>query len=93
MADDLHFPGIGPEAALALVERGVDLVGIDTASLDYGQSTDFAAHRILNGADVPGLENVAHLELVPPTGATIVALPMKIAGGTGAPCRIMAILP
>ena len=93
VADDLHFPGIGPEAARVLVERGVDLVGIDTASLDYGQSTDFEAHRILNGADVPGLENVAHLELVPPTGATIVALPMKIAGGTGGPCRIMAILP
>ncbi len=92
-ASDLHFPGIGPEAARMLVERGADLVGIDTASLDHGPSLDFEAHRILNGANVPGLENVAHLELLPETGATILALPMKIAGGTGGPCRIVALLP
>ncbi len=92
-ASDLHFPGIGPEAARILVERGVDLVGIDTASLDRGPSLDFDAHRILNEANIPGLENVARLELVPPTGATILALPMKIAGGTGGPCRIVALLP
>ncbi len=92
-ASDLHFPGIGPEAARILVERGVDLVGIDTASLDRGPSLDFDAHRILSEANIPGLENVAHLELVPPTGATVLALPMKIAGGTGGPCRIVAFFP
>lgn len=91
--EGLSFPGIGAEAARMLVERGVDLVGLDTASLDHGPSKDFAAHRILNGANVPGLENVANLDRLPPAGATILALPMKIEGGTGGPCRIIAVLP
>ena len=69
------------------------MVGLDTASLDHGPSKDFKAHRVLLGANIPGLENVANLERLPPTGATIVALPMKIDGGTGGPCRIIAILP
>ncbi len=90
---DLSFPGIGREAAVALVERRIDLVGLDTASLDHGPSTGFAAHRVLNAANIPGVENVAHLDELPPTGATILALPMKIDGGTGGPCRIIAILP
>jgi kynurenine formamidase len=90
---ELHFPGLSAEAARVLVERGVDLVGIDTASLDHGPSADFAAHRVLAEADVPGLENVAQLELLPATGATLLALPMKIAGGTGGPVRIVALLP
>lgn len=89
----LHFPGLSAEAARRLVERGVDLVGIDTASLDHGPSTDFAAHRVLADANVPGLENVAHLDRLPATGATLLALPMKIAGGTGGPVRIVALLP
>ena len=87
------FPGIGAEAARLLVERRIDLVGLDTASLDHGPSTDFPAHRVLNEANIPGLENVANLEQVPPIGATVVALPMKIDGGTGGPCRVIAILP
>jgi kynurenine formamidase len=47
----------------------------------------------VNGAGLYGLENVARLEEVPPSGANLLALPMKIAGGTGAPVRIIAILP
>jgi kynurenine formamidase len=90
---NLHFPGISPEAAQALVERRVDGVGIDTASLDHGPSKDFRAHQILNGAGIYGLENVASLERIPPTGATLIALPVKIKGGTGGPVRIVAILP
>jgi len=92
-AKDLHFPGIGEAAAKLLVERGVALVGIDTASLDHGPSTDFRAHRVLNEANIAGLENVANLDRLPPRGATLIALPMKIAGGTGGPCRIVALLP
>jgi kynurenine formamidase len=92
-AMDLHFPGIGEAAAKLLVERRIDLVGLDTASLDHGPSRDFIAHRVLNGADIPGLENVANLERLPPAGAWVIALPMKIEGGTGGPCRIIAILP
>lgn len=92
-AEDLHFPGIGEAAARLLVERRVDLVGLDTASLDHGPSKDFIAHQVLNGASVPGLENLANLEHVPPTGATIIALPMKIEGGSGGPARVVALLP
>ena len=91
---NLHFPGYSREAADFLAhQRQIDAVGIDTPSIDHGPSKDFIAHQILNGANIYGLENVAHLERVPPTGATIIALPMKIKGGTGGPVRIIALLP
>jgi kynurenine formamidase len=90
---NLHFPGISPDAAKLLVTRKIDAVGIDTASLDYGKSTDFRAHRTLTAAGIYGLENIADLDLLPTTGATLIALPMKIRNGTGGPVRIMAILP
>lgn len=91
---NLHFPGISKEAAEFLAtERKANGVGIDTASLDYGQTKDFIAHQVLNGANIYGLENVAFLERVPPTGATLIALPMKIKGSTGGPVRIIALLP
>lgn len=90
----LHFPGISREAAEFLVTRRTIIgVGIDTASLDHGPSKDFIAHQIINGANIYGLENVANLEKVPATGATLIALPMKIKGGTGGPTRIVALLP
>ncbi len=90
----LHFPGLSAEAARFLVQqRSVRAVGLDTASLDHGPSRDFIAHQILNGADIPGLENVAHLEGLPARGATVFAIPMSIRGGSGAPARIFAILP
>ncbi len=93
-ASNLHFPGISKAAAeLLAAKRKVAGVGIDTASIDHGPSKDFLTHRVLNGAGIYGLENVAHLEKVPATGATLVALPMKIKGGTGGPVRIIAILP
>lgn len=91
--EHLHFPGIAPEAARRLVERRVDGVGIDTASLDHGPSRDFRTHRILCTANLFGLENVAHLDRLPATGATLIALPMKIGGGSGGPTRVIAILP
>jgi kynurenine formamidase len=91
---NLHFPGIAREAAEFLVkQRKLDGVGIDTASLDHGPSQDFIAHQILNGANIYGLENVADLGKLPAKGATIIALPMKIKGGTGGPARIIAMLP
>jgi D-alanyl-D-alanine dipeptidase/kynurenine formamidase len=93
-ATHLHFPGYGEDAADLLVkERAVAALGIDTPSLDYGPSKTFGVHVLAMGANVPGLENVAHLERVPETGALIVALPMKIGDGSGAPLRIVAILP
>ena len=91
--ENLHFPGISPGAAEFLVARGVAAVGIDTASIDPGVSRDFRTHQILLGAQIPGLENVANLEAVPARGALLFALPMKIGGGSGAPCRVVALVP
>jgi kynurenine formamidase len=90
---DLHFPGLSEAGARWLVDRGARAVGIDTASIDRGQSTDFRAHRVLAAANVPIFENVAHLDRVPTRGAWIIALPMKISRGTGGPLRIVAFLP
>ena len=93
-AAQLHFPGLDPEAAQWLVEeRSVAAVGIDTPSIDYGQSSDFRSHVILYSANVPGFENLAQLERLPATGAYVVALPMKIEGGSGGPLRIVAFVP
>jgi kynurenine formamidase len=89
----LHFPGLDPAAAGWLVrERKIKAVGLDTASIDYGQSTLFETHVELMTHNVPAMENLANLEQLPPTGITVVALPMKIAGGSGGPLRAIAIL-
>jgi kynurenine formamidase len=90
----LHFPGLHPRGARWLVRRrDVRAVGLDTASIDYGQSTLFESHRILGAADVPVFENVANLERVPAEGALVIALPMKIEGGSGGPLRAIAVVP
>jgi kynurenine formamidase len=76
---ELHFPGIHPDTARRLVERGtIDAVGIDTASIDYGQSKNFDTHQILFAANIPAFENVAQLDQVPARGSVVIALPMKI---------------
>jgi len=92
-AKDLHFPSYGAEAAKLLLERGVGAIGVDTASIDHGPSRDFPVHRLTAAANVPGLENLDHLDQLPEMGAWLVALPMKIAGGTGGPLRAVALLP
>lgn len=90
----LHFPGLDPEAAQWLVDnRGVIAVGIDTPSIDYGQSSDFRSHVILYSENISGFENVTNLELLPPSGSYVVALPMKIEGGSGGPLRIVGFVP
>lgn len=92
--DALHFPGLDPAAASWLVsERSIRSIGIDTASIDYGQSKTFDSHVVLMTANVPAFENVAHLDRLPATGAFVVALPVKIEGGSGGPLRIVARLP
>jgi kynurenine formamidase len=89
----LHFPGLHPEAAVWLVrERGVKAVGIDTASIDYGQSTNFETHVALLSHNVPVFENLSNLHDLPARGFDVIALPMKIAGGTGGPLRIIAVV-
>ncbi|HEY6509486.1 MAG TPA: cyclase family protein [Vicinamibacterales bacterium] len=90
----LHFPGLHPDAARWLVaNRTIKAIGIDTASIDYGQSTLFESHRVLYDRNIPAFENLTALERLPARGAYIVALPMKIDGGSGAPLRAVAIVP
>jgi kynurenine formamidase len=89
----LHFPGLHPDAARWLVDRRAKAVGLDTASIDYGQSTLYESHRILYERDIPAFENLTNLDRLPARGAFIVALPMKIKDGTGAPLRAIAIVP
>lgn len=90
----LHFPGLHSDAARWLVrERSIKAIGIDTASIDYGQSTLFESHRELFERNIPAFENLTALERLPVRGAFVVALPMKIAGGSGGPLRAVAIVP
>jgi kynurenine formamidase len=90
----LHFPSYGVDAARYLVnERRVAALGVDTASIDHGPSLDFEVHRVAAAANVLGLENLTELAELPEIGAWIVALPMKIAGGSGGPARVIALLP
>ena len=89
----LHFPGIHPNAAEWLTaNRKIKAIGVDLASIDYGQSKDFKTHQVFYGANIPGFENVANMDKLPLKGAYIIALPMKIKGGSGAPLRIVAWL-
>ena len=91
---ELHFPGIGPDAAQWLVDnRKIAAIGLDTPSIDYGQSSDYRSHVILYGENIVGFENLANLDRLPATGAGIVALPMKIEGGSGGPLRIVGWVP
>ena len=91
---NLHFPGFSKEAAEWLVrERDVAAIAVDTPSIDHGPSQDFIVHRVINGANKPAFENLANAERLPESGAVLIALPMKIAGGSGAPARILAVLP
>ena len=90
----LKFPGIHPATAKFLAtERKIKAVGLDTPSLDYGGSTHFETHQILFEKNISGFENVANLDKLPARGATVIALPMKIKGGSGGPLRIVALLP
>jgi len=91
---ELSFPGLHPDAARFLVERrDIAAIGLDTPSIDTGRSTHYESHRILFERDIPAFENVAQLDRLPATGALVIALPMKIRGGSGGPVRIVALIP
>jgi kynurenine formamidase len=91
---DLHFPGLQPDAARWLAdERKIAAIGLDTPSIDHGPSKDFMAHRILFEREIPAFENLTNLSELPAKEFSVVALPMKIAGGSGAPLRAIAIVP
>ena len=90
----LHFPGLHPDTAKWIVaNRPIKAIGIDTASIDYGQSTLYESHRGLYERNIPAFENLTNLDRLPPRGAQVIALPMKIRNGSGAPLRAVAILP
>ena len=90
---ELHFPGLAPEAARWLTEnRKIKAIGLDTASIDYGQSKLFESHRTLMGKNIPAFENVANLDLLPAKTSLVIAMPMKIRGGSGGPLRIIAFV-
>jgi kynurenine formamidase len=90
----LHFPGLHPDAARWIVaNRPIKAIGIDTASIDFGQSTLFESHRALYDRNIPAFENLTSLERLPARGAQVIALPMKIGRGSGAPLRAVAVLP
>ena len=92
--DQLHFPGLHPDAATWLVNnRKIKAAGLDTPSIDYGQSKDFRTHQVLMGNNIPAFENVANIQALPASGIYIMALPMKIKGGSGGPLRIAAWIP
>lgn len=89
----LHFPGLDPKAAEWLVKnRKINAIGLDTPSIDYGQSEYFKSHVILLSEDIPAFENLTNLDQLPNSGFEVFALPMKIKGGSGGPLRIIAIL-
>jgi len=93
-ASKLQFPGFGADATRLLAEeRQVAMIGIDTASIDYGKSQDFIAHRIGAAQGVSNLENLTNLAELPAVGSVILALPMKIEGGSGGPVRVVALVP
>ncbi len=88
-----HFPGLSKEAAEYLKARKVAGVGVDTLSVDSGNSKDFAVHRVLHEAGIYHLENLTNLDKLPPKGSLIIVAPLLIKGGSGSPCRVFAAVP
>jgi len=90
----MHFPGFSAEAAEFLVkQRDVRGLGIDTLSVDVGPSKDYPVHHIILGAGKYALENLARLGQLPPRGAIVIVGVIPIAGGSGGPARVLALLP
>ena len=88
-----HFPGLSVEAVTYLAkERRVAGIGIDTPSIDYGPSTAFEAHKVSMALGVYHIENAAHLTTLPESGFMVVVAPIDIAGGSGGPTRLFALL-
>jgi len=92
-SDVMHFPGYAPDAAELLVERDIAGIGIDTLSLDYGPSKDFASHVIMLKANKYQIKNMANLDALPATGATAIIGVLPVTGGSQAQARIFALMP
>jgi kynurenine formamidase len=89
----MHFPGFHIEAVQMLMEEA-DVAGlaVDSLSLDHGSSKDFAAHYAWLPSGRWGLECIANLDALPPSGATLIVGAPKNRGGTGGPSRVMAMV-
>jgi kynurenine formamidase len=87
----LHFPGFDPDASEWLLRRRrIRSVGVDTLSIDPGNSTTFETHLIIAGGDRYGLENLANLDRIPRRGATVVVGLIPYEEGSGGQARIFA---
>ena len=89
----MHFPGFHVEAVQMLLdETEAAGVGVDTLSIDFGRSSDFATHYRWLPANRWAVENMANLDQLPATGATLIVGAPKHEGGTGGPCRLIALV-
>jgi kynurenine formamidase len=89
----MHFPGFHVEAVeMLMAERNAVGIAVDTLSLDYGASEDFAVHSTWLPTNRWGLECVANLDSVPATGATLVVGAPVVKGATGGPSRVLALI-
>jgi kynurenine formamidase len=89
----LHFPGYSEAAIKYLIDRHVVALGIDTLSIDYGASKDFAGHKLSHAAGLYHIENLTRLDQLPARGAAIFVGPLAITNGSGSPARVLAIAP
>lgn len=97
-ANGAHTPGFEPDALRFLAqERDVRGVGVETVGTDAGQAggfdPPFPAHNIMHGAGKLGLASLCNLDQLPPTGAVLIAAPLKIVQGSGSPVRVLALVP
>jgi kynurenine formamidase len=97
MAEDgAHSPGPTPDAIRLLLDRDIRGFGTETVGTDAGQGMHydppFPAHYLLHGAGKLGLQCLCNLDQLPPTGAVLIAPPLKIKGGTGSPLRVLALV-
>jgi kynurenine formamidase len=89
----MHYPGFHPDTAAFLVqERDIVGIGVDTLSLDHGPSLDFPTHLAILPSGRYGIEALANLSQLPPSGAMIVVGGLTHDGGSGSPARVLAVL-
>ncbi len=96
-ADGPHSPGFDKRASELLAhDRDVLGVGVETIGTDAGQAATFDPpfpnHAIMHGAGKFGLASLCNLDQVPPTGAVVIAAPLKIVNGSGSPARVIALV-
>ena len=89
----MRFPSFSAKAVELLLQRDIVGIGIDTLSPDTGKDEQFPVHELILQADKYIIENLASLEQLPPKGARVAVLPIKIKGAAEAPARVVAFLP